>query len=70
MLAGGETGPFRHRWKHRGAKPAKTLHRKVLPPGLPHSPMDVESRNKWVEYSMAKDGRSVTPATEWRSGGS
>jgi len=30
--AGGETGPSRRRWKHRGPKPAKTLSREVVRP--------------------------------------
>jgi hypothetical protein len=30
MLAGAETGPFRRRWKNRGATPAETLQRKAL----------------------------------------
>jgi cardiolipin synthase A/B len=30
VLAGGETGAFRHRWEHRGTMPAETLQRKAL----------------------------------------
>jgi hypothetical protein len=30
VLAGAETGVFRHRRAHRGAMPAETLHRKAL----------------------------------------
>jgi hypothetical protein len=30
LLAGGETGAFRHRWEHRGAMPAETLQRKAF----------------------------------------
>jgi hypothetical protein len=29
MLAGGETGPFRRRWEHRGPRRGKTLQRKA-----------------------------------------
>ena len=29
-LAGGETGPFRRRWEHRGPRRGKTLQRKAL----------------------------------------
>jgi hypothetical protein len=32
LPAGGETGPSRRRWKHRGPKPAKTLQREVVQP--------------------------------------
>jgi hypothetical protein len=29
-VAGGETGPFRRRWEHRGPRRGKTLQRKAL----------------------------------------